>query len=147
VGIAHLVEILRDLDLHIIRDDLILLDALIQFMEFVAVVLAQQLTHHAKHAMNALGKTHDFLLCLEHRQLGSLHDAHLNEAQSEVVLVVVGAGLDEPTHHLFNLRDEPYQQGGVGHVEAGVECRQHNGQEGSLLRHRVVGLHGVIAHH
>ena len=53
VRVAHLVEILRNLNLHIVGDTLVLLDASVEFDELILVSLAKQLLHHAKHTLDA----------------------------------------------------------------------------------------------
>ena len=64
--IAHLVEILRNLNLHVVGDSLVFLDAGIELDELVVVGLAQEFLHHTEHTLNALGETVDLLLSLQY---------------------------------------------------------------------------------
>ena len=65
MSIAHLIKILSNLYLHIIRNTFILLDTLIEFVESLGILSIQQLSHHTKHTVDTLAETSDFLLCLE----------------------------------------------------------------------------------
>ena len=64
VGIAHLVEIVGYLYLHVVGDALVFLDAREELHKLVGILLSQQLPHHAEHALYALGKGVYFLLGL-----------------------------------------------------------------------------------
>ena len=79
--------------------------------------------------MNALCKRLDLLLCLQHRELRGLHDRVATDvAQTEVVLVLLCRRLDDIAHEAFHLRDEPYKDRGVAHVERSVEGGEHHRQ-------------------
>ncbi len=146
VGVAHRVEIFGNLDLHVVGDVLVFLYALVELVLLAALLLSEQVGHHAEHAFHALGKALYFLLCLEHREFRGLHDAHLDEAQAELVLVALGLATDNGAHHLLHLRDEPDEHEGVGDIEARMERREHDGQDGGALCHGVAGALGVVAH-
>ena len=144
VGVRHVVEILGDLHLHIVGDALILLDARVELHKLVVVLLTQQLAHHAKHAVDTLGKALDLLLGLKHRELGRLHDTRRDETQTEIVLVLVGLGFPYPAAHARHLLHEGQEQDGVADVETGVEGSQREGELCGGMRERGVG--GVETH-
>ena len=145
MGIAHLIQILGYLYLHVIRNTFVLLDALIKLIESLGILGIHQLSHHAKHTMNALAETADFLLCLEDRKLRCLHDTCLDKAQTEIFLLLVCLRLDKPADHLFQLWDKPDEYARVADIETGVEHRQDDGQQSSLLRCRHTAIR-IITH-
>ena len=65
MGIAHLVEILRYFYLHTVGDSFVFFDTVIELFKSLAIFYFQQFSYHAKHTLDALTKTADFLLCLE----------------------------------------------------------------------------------
>ena len=106
MGVAHLIQVLGNLYFHVVADTFILLDTGKELYESFVVLRLQQFHYHAKHTLDAFAKAADFLLCFENGELGSLHNAGLNEAQTEVFLVFVGLGLDGPAHESLNPTDE-----------------------------------------
>ena len=143
--IAHLVEILGNLNLHVVRDTLVFLDAGIEFHELILVGFAKKLLHHTEHALDTLGETVDFLLSLQYRDFRSLHDTTLDEAQAEVVLVGILLRTDNLAYQLLNLWDKPYQDKGVGEVERGMEGGKHEGELGCIGNEmRIALLHHVV---
>ena len=119
--ITHLVEILRNLNLHVVGDAFILLDAGIELDKLIVVGLAQEFLHHAEHTLDALCETVNLLLSLQYRDFRSLHDTALDEAQTEIVLVGILFWTDNLAYQLLYLRDKPNQDKGVGEVERGME--------------------------
>ena len=113
VGVAHLVEIFGDLYLHIVGDVLIFLYPLIDLLELILVLLFEEVSHHAEHALYALGKALDLFLRLEHGELRCLHDTTLNETQAEIVVVCVGTRFPHHAAHLGYLFDKREQHDGV----------------------------------
>ena len=146
MGVAHMVEVFGNLDFHAVADNLVFLDALHEFGGLFGVLLMKQVLHHAEHALYALAEAGDFLLCLKHAQLGRFHDASLNEAQAEVLLIAVFLGGENEAYEAFELWYETDEQGRVGHVESCVESRQHDGEDGGALCHTDGGVGGVVAH-
>ncbi len=140
--IAHLVEILGNLNLHVVGDSLVFLDAGIELDKLVVVGLAQEFLHHTEHTLDALGETVDLLLSLQDRDFRSLHDTALDEAQTEIVLVGILLRTDNLAYQLLYLWDKPYQDKGVGEVERGMEGGKHKGQLGCIGNEmRIVLLH------
>ena len=143
--VAHLVEVLGNLNLHVVRDALVFFDAGIEFDKLVLVGFAQEFLHHAKHVLDALGETVDFLLSLQNGDFRSLHDTTLDEAQAEVVLVGILLRTDNLAYQLLNLWDKPYQDKGVGEVERGMEGGKHEGELGCIGNEmRIVLLHHIV---
>ena len=90
MSVADVVEIVGYLNLHIVRDALILLNTRENLVELGVVLNAKQLAYHTKHALDALCERLNLLLCLEHREFRSLHDGCATDvAQAEVVLVLL----------------------------------------------------------
>ena len=127
-----MVEVFGNLNLHVVGDALVLLDAGKEFHELVGVGLAQKLLHHAKHTLDALGEGVNLLLCLQYGDFRGLHDTRLDEAQAEVILVGVLLRTDNLANQFLHLWDEPYQDEGVGEVEGRVEGCKHEGQLGCV---------------
>ena len=125
--IAHLVEIFGNLYLHVVRNAFVFLDAAIEFYKLFFIGLAKKRLHHAEHALDALCKTMDFLLCLQDRDFRCLHDTALDKAQAEVVLIGILLRTDNLTYQLLYLWNEPYQDKGIGEVEGGMEGGKHKG--------------------
>ena len=145
MGIAHVVQVVGDVYLHLVADFLIFLDAGIELHKLVFVFLVKQGAHHAKHALDAFAKGANLLLCLEYRELGGLHDTRCDEVQLEVVLFVLTAGLDNGAHEFLNLRNEPYEDGGVGDIECRVETGKHYRDLGEIgLVAGVGGCHVLV---
>ena len=142
MSITYLVEILCYLDLHIIRNALILLDTLIKFIESLCILGIEQLSHHTKHTMNTLTETSDFLLSFKDRKLWSLHDTCLNKAQSEILIFLVCLRLDKLTNNLFQLWDKPNQHTRIANIETSVEHRQNNRKQFRFLdgRHTTIRI-------
>ena len=148
VCIAHHVQVLGNLNLHRVADILVFLNARIELAEIVLVGGGKQFSHKSEHALYAVGKRGNLFLCLQYRELGGFHNGVATDvAQAELLFSVTALGLDDAAHQFLYLRYEPYQCEGVGHVEAGVEGCQHNGQFGCQLRSGKVVIVGVIAHH
>ena len=145
MGIAHLIQILGYLNLHIIRNALILLDALIELVESLGILGIQQLVHHTEHTVDALAETANLLLCLEDRKLRSLHDTRLDKAQAEILILLIRLRLDKLANHLFQLWNKPDEYARIADIEAGVEHRQDDRQQSSLLRCRHAAIR-VITH-
>ena len=134
VRIAHIVEIVANLYLHVVRDTLVFLDTGEELDKLVAVGLAQEFAYHAKHALDALCIALYLLLCLEHGEFRGLHDSCLDEAETEIVFLGTQLGLDDTAHQLLYLWDKPHQYEGVGDVEGGVEGRQDKTELGRVLQ-------------
>ena len=125
--IAHLVEIFGNLYLHVVRDAFVFLYAAIEFYKLFFIGLAKKRLHHAEHALDALCKTMDFLLCLQDRDFRCLHDTALDKAQAEVVLIGILLRTDNLAYQLLYLWNEPNQDKGIGEVEGGMEGGKHKG--------------------
>ena len=149
VGIADLVEVLGNLYLHVVGDALVLLYARECLYELGLVLLVYQVAHQVEHPLYAHAKLVYLLLCLQHGEFRGLHDAGGDEAQAEVLLLALGfLGLDDAAHELLYLRNEPDEDGGVGHVEAGVEGSEHERQLGGVLEEARLAFHyGVVVAH
>src|SRR3712207_2350690 len=80
MGVTYLVEILGYLYFHVVADTLVLLYTAVELAKGLTLFRVEQLHYHAKHALNTLAKRAYLLLSLEHRELRSLHDTHLDEA-------------------------------------------------------------------
>ena len=74
------------------------------------------------------------------------HDASLDEAQAEVLLVLLGLRLDDQTDDTLYLGYEPDEQEGVGDIEAGMERCQHNRKEDCLLCLRGTSARWIVAY-
>ena len=142
MSIAHLIKILGNLYLHIIRNTFILLNTLIELVESLGILSFQQLSHHTKHTMDALAETADFLLCLEDRKFWCLHDASLDKAQTEIFILLICLRLDKFANNFFQLWDKPNQNACVTNIETGMEHRQDNWQQLCLLcrRHTTIRI-------
>ena len=126
--IADHIEVFGYLYLHGITDILVFLDARIEFVELVVVFDCQQLTHEAKHTLDALGKRGNLFLCLQHRELWGLHDGCATDiTQAELLFHLVVARFDDAAHEFLYLRDKPDEHKGVGDVEAGMEGSEDDG--------------------
>ena len=117
VGIRYGVEILGDLEFHIIGDTFVFLDAGEELVEVASLRILlvrgtrrkrEQFANHAEHALHTFGERLDFLLSLKHGELRRLHEASRNEVQAEVFFLVDLLRLDHPAYESLNLRDEPY---------------------------------------
>lgn len=139
VGVAHLVEVFGNLYFHVVGDVLILVYAVVNLHELVFVLLSEQVSHHAEHALYALCEALYLFLSLQHGELRRLHDATLYEAQAEVVVVSVGPWLPNPAAHFSHMLDKGQQYDGVGNVEARVEGCEGEGELRSCgdVDHRV----------
>ena len=127
MSVADVVEIVGYLNLHIVRDALILLDTGENLVELGIVLYAQQFAYHTEHTLNALCKRLNLLLCLKHRELRSFHDGCATDvAQAEIVLVLLHRRLDDVANEAFHLRNEPYQNRRVAHVEGSMESGKHH---------------------
>ena len=127
MGVADVVEIVGYLNLHVVRDALILLNTSENLVELGVVLYAQQFAYHTEHTLNALCKRLNLLLCLKHRELRSLHDRRATDvAQAEIVLVLLHRRLDNVAYEALHLRNEPYQHRCVAHVEGSMECSKHH---------------------
>ena len=125
--IAHLVEILGNLNLHVVRDTLVFLDAAIEFYKLIFIGFAKKRLHHAEHALDALGKAMNLFLCLQDRDFRCLHDTALDKAQAEIVFIGILLRTDNLAYQLLYLWNEPYQDKGIGEVEGGMEGGKHKG--------------------
>ena len=67
-------------------------------------------------------------MSLEDTDFRGLHDVVADVLEAELLFALLGLVLYEGEAEALYLRDEPDEQGGVGHVEAGVEHGQHYGQ-------------------
>ena len=86
-----------------------------------------------EHALDAVCERLNLLLGLKHRELRRLHDASLNETQTEIVVVLVLLRFPNPAADLRNLLDERQKYNGVGYVEACVECCKRETQANCAL--------------
>ena len=126
MSVADVVEIVGYLNLHVVRDALIFLNTSENLVELGIVLHAKQLAYHSEHALDALCKRLNLLLCLEHREFRSLHDSCATDvAQAEIVLVLLRRRLDNVAYEALHLRNEPYQHRCVAHVEGSMECSKH----------------------
>ena len=123
VSIAHGAQILGNLLLHVVGYGLIFLYPCVKLHKLRVVAYANQLAYHTKHTLNTLCKARNLFVCFEHREFGRLHDASLNEAQTEVFFLVFLARLDNPAYNLLYLRYEPDKYSGIKEVEKRVESR------------------------
>ena len=166
VCVTDRIKILRNLQFHVIRDTLVLLDACIELIEVThlcAVLLSsltttqrQQFTYHVKHPLHTLGECLYLLLCLEDRELWGLHEASGNEMQTEILFLVHLLWFDNPAHEFLYLWDKPYQDECVHHIKACMEGSQYETQFGgigeerlstnSLLCHRDIIAHEAADH-
>ncbi len=112
--IAHLVEILGNLYLHVVRDAFVFLDAAIEFYKLIFIGFAKKRLHHAEHALDALGKAVNLFLCLQDRDFRCLHDTALDKAQAEIVFIGILLRTDNLAYQLLYLWNEPNQDKGVG---------------------------------
>ena len=134
VGVAHTVEIFGNLNLHVVADGLVFLDACKELCEVGVVIGFEQVAHHREHALYALCKRSYLLTCLKHRELRCLHDTAADETQAEVLVLVAARRLYHLAHHLLHLRYEPYEEERVAYVEHGMEHGKYYRQ---LLRANV----------
>ena len=72
--------------------------------------------------------------------------------QAEVLFLVHLLWLDNPAYKALYLWDKPYQDKGVCHIEARVECGQHKAQFGSVCKeytslNSTLGHRYVVANH
>ena len=132
MGIGDLVEVLRNLNLHIVRDALVLLNTREELVELLRIALAEKLAHHAEHTLDALGERLYLLGSLQHRQLRGLHDARLYEVQTEFVLVFVGLRLDDLADELLQVLDRSDEDERVRDIERRMEGGQHEAQLGGV---------------
>lgn len=134
VGIAHLLQIGGNLNLHVVGNVLILLDALKLMLKVLLVLLVEQVPHHAEHPLHPLGKVRDFLLRLQHRDFRRLHHASLQKLQVNDVVSLALALLrtDDKADDALDLGHKPDEDERVDQIETRVECRQHNAQFGSV---------------
>ena len=145
MGVAHLIQVFGNLYLHVVGYSLVFLDTGIQLAEILLILLVQQLADHGKHTVDALAEAPNLLLCLQNGKLRSLHDASLDETQTEILILTLSLGFDEITYNLLNLWDEPNQYGCVANVEASMEHRQDHRKDGCLLCCSQVAL-WVVTH-
>ena len=108
MGITNLIEVFCNLNFHIVADALVFFYAGVEFDELVIIVFSHEFLNHSEHALYALRETCNLLLCFEHRELWSFHDASLNETQTEVVFVFVCFRLDDEGYEFLNLWNEPH---------------------------------------
>ena len=54
--------------------------------------------------------------------------------QTEVLLFINLLRFDNPADKLLNLRNEPYQDKGIHHIEAGMESGKHETQLGGISK-------------
>ena len=133
MGRSHFAEVAADLVLHLVAHILDLLDTVEELVEGLLILDTVEFLHLAEHAFHPLAEDHDFLLRLQDRDFRGLHDTAANVLQAEFVLFFGLLGLDEEAHQLFNLRNEPDQDGGVDHIETGMERCQREGKLGGVL--------------
>ena len=79
-----------------------------------------------------LSEYHNLFLSLQDRYFRSLHYTSANELQTELILFITLAGCDNFANQFFQLWYETYQQGGVYHVECGMEGCQSKCQAGGI---------------
>ena len=144
---THLAEVLADLVLHVVADLLVFLDPFEEFLEGSLVGRAVEVLDHIGHPHHPLAEDGDFLLGLEHRDFRRLHQTALDVLQTEFLFLLALLRLDDLADELLDLRDEPDQDEGIGHVESGVEHRQGEGKLGRGLRiGRRVEAHDAADH-
>ena len=154
MGITHGVEILGNLQFHVIGYALVLLNTGEKFIEVTCPIVflvsgtgreRKQLTHHAKHTLHTIRERLDLLLSLKHRELWGLHETGCNKMQAEVLFLIDLLGFDDPADELLNLRDEPDENHRVGYVEGRMEGSQHETQL-SRISQEETALNGIFIH-
>ena len=110
-------------------------------LQLFLVFLVYQGARNAEHAVHALGKMHDFLLCLQHSNLWRLYHAATDEMQRGGQFCLSFAFRQQPANEPLHLWDETDEQGGVQYVETGVEHGQHHRYPRRLPRRR-----GIVSH-
>ena len=135
--LGDLVQVIRDLHLHIIRDVLVLLDAGEELIEILALLRVQQLRHEAEHLMATGGEDIHLLLSLQDGELGSGEQTATDVGEAGLVLLRVRLRSDDLAHQTFQRLDEPYQDQHVTYVEGGMESGQHDRQDRLVLRLRM----------
>ena len=143
---SHLIQIIGNLNFHAIADAFVFLYSIEYFNKLAFILFVKQVSHHPEHALHTSGERPYLLMCLQNRKLWRLHDARLDELQTEVFLVIAVPWLDQHAYQPFYLRDEPYQNSCIHDVERRVEGRQDDRQfYGQLLLCQVVSR-GVVVY-
>ena len=154
VGITHGVEILGNLQFHIIGYALVLLNTGEKFIEVTCPIVflvsgtgreSKQLTHHAKHTLHTIRERLDLLLSLENRELWGLHETGCNEMQAEILFFINFLRLDNPAYKFLNLRNKPNKNKSVCHIESRMEGSKHETQL-SRISQEETALNGIFIH-
>ena len=150
MGITDRVQVVGNLQLHIVRNTFILLDTRVQLVEVASLIVLlavgtrrqrQQFAYHAEHTLHTFGERLYLFLSLEHRKLRGLHEASGNEMQTEVLLLVHLLGFDDPAYEFLYLWDKPYQDKGIHHIKRRMEGSQHEAQLGGIGQKSLCSCH------
>ena len=139
--IAHLLQIFRNLQLHIVGYRLVALDARILALALLLVPLVDKHAGHPEHTVHALCKMHNLLLSLKHRYLRRLHHTTVDEVQRDGLFGLSLALRQKSADDLLHLGNQPDEQRRIEHIEASVEHSQHDRYPLRLTSHR-----GIVAH-
>ena len=85
-----------------------------------------------KHLLYIARETQDFQLCLQDGDFWCLHEVCLDVFKAEFLVFIAFLFGQQTAYNLLHLRDEAYEDGGVGDVETGVEHGEDDGQERTL---------------
>ena len=107
MGLADGAQVSADLVLHPVAAFLSLADPLEEPGEGLFVLRRIHLFHLLEHPLRVLAEHRDLLLRLQDGDFGGVHDTDPDVLQPEFVLVFGLLRLDDKTHQLFDLRDEP----------------------------------------
>ena len=125
MGVAHLLEVARNLYFHVVRYSLVFLYARIEFCKRLVIFLSKQFAHHSEHALNARAEECNFFLRLKNSDFWSLDDTALDVHEALLFFLFVLLRLDDVANEFLYLWYEPNENAGVYQVEAGMESRKH----------------------
>ena len=118
----HLVQVVRNLQLHTVTDVLVFFYPAKQLIEIIILIGMQQIAYHAKHTMSTFGKQVNFFACLQNRKFRC--GKHTARNKTQAIFFVLFFLRNDGTDRTFYKLHEPYQDQHITYIEACMESRQ-----------------------
>ena len=118
---AHLLEVVRNLILHIVGDALVFLHLMEDGVELFFLRDAVHTHHKFKGSHASLTHQCNFLTRFKERKFGGREQACRNIFQARLIFFCILVG-EHLTHKLLNLLHKPDKNQSVEHIECGMEC-------------------------
>ena len=135
VLVTDFLQVIGNLNLHVVGNILVLLDALVLLGENLFILLFKQDLCHAKHSLHTFSKVDDFFLSLENGDFWRGHQSVVDILKTADALGLLRFVPDDPLYDALHLGYETDKQCGIDDVKAGVEHSQDHRQAVFLTRY------------